>query len=410
MRLRQFPVHQRGNVAIVTTLVLGVIGLVVAGGVDMSRLSSSGSTLQDVADAGALAAAAHVGKAPASAPAGELEAEVRTIASQLAAEAFRQTRSPFTGEVTVEVQSRVPAQVKVTLGQRQNMYFAGLLGHGDLPLHRSAVAVSMAAYPVCMLVLDPRAANVWTTQGTSDVLGPHCVAQVNSRSSGGLDSNGNASVRMLRTFVAGPEQTARAFKPDPLFGQPPLEDPLAPKISWPSPDDCQPLEQFKKETVSLSPGTYCGGLDLATGAVVRLRPGLYVLKTGSVALQSGAVLDGSTGVTLVLLDPNATVSTQAGASLRLAASKDGEWKDMAIAVKPQPTERVSSLGGGGELQLDGIVYMPTQYLQLTGGGEILRVDAPRTFVVNRVATQGNGLIYLRGSSALMMGSETRLVK
>ena len=361
-RLHRFPVHRRGNVAIITALALTAIGMLVAGGVDFSRMSSSASTLQDVADAGALAAAAYVGKASPSLDDGKLKAEATAIATQLAAEAFRQTRSPFAGAVTVEVQSRTPARIKVTLGQKQNMFFAGLLGFSELPLDRSAVAVSMAAYPVCMLVLDPNAADAWTAQGTSEVLGPRCVAQVNSKSSGALDSNGNAAVRMLRTFVVGPQHTSRAFAPDPLFGQPPLEDPIAPRITWPSGGTCKDLEEFKKETVSLSPGVYCGGFDLATGAVVNLRPGVYVLKTGSVQVRSGAVLDGSAGVTLILLDPNATVTTQAGASLRLAAPKDGDWKDMALAVKPQATERVSELAGGGDLQLDGIVYMPSQYL------------------------------------------------
>jgi Flp pilus assembly protein TadG len=408
--LVSFSAHTRGNVAVITALALTAIGAAVAGGIDMSRMSDSGSTLQDVADAAALNIATDVGKAPASTGDAELQARANDIATLLAAPAFRDTKSPYSGDVKVEIQSRTPAKVKVTLSQRQDMLFAGMLGFKSLPLGRASTAVSRAAYPVCMLVLDPDASRAWSTQGTSDVVGPQCVAQVNSSSSGALDSNGNASVRMLRTFVVAPQQSAHAFSPTPSFDEPPLEDPLAARFAWPDGGPCQTLGQFKKETVSLSPGTYCGGLDLATGAVVRLRPGVYVLKTGDVKLQSGAVLDGTTGVTLVLLDPNGTVSMQAGASLQLSASKTGEWTDVALAVKPQPGERVSSLGGGGELQLDGIVYLPTQYLQLTGGGEILRADAPRTFVVNRLATQGNGLIYLRGSSALMMGAETRLVK
>jgi hypothetical protein len=236
------------------------------------------------------------------------------------------------------------------------------------------------------------------------------VAQVNSDSSRGLASNGNAGVKMLATFVAGPRQTARGFAPSPEFGQPPLEDPLAPTIKWPASAPCQTLQQFKNVTSVLPPGTYCGGLDLATGAVVRLQPGVHVIKTGSVALQSGAVLDGRGGVTLVLLDPNGTVTMQARAALKINAPKTGEWAGFALAIRPQPSERTSSLGGGGELEMDGIVYAPSQYLRLTGGGEIQRADSPRTFVVNRLATQGNGLIYLRGSSALMMGADTRLVK
>ncbi len=409
-RLQRFARNDRGNVAVVAALSMLTVGMAVGGGIDMSRMSASGSKLQDAADAAALSIATAVGKAPPTVQTATLEAEARRTATGLAAPAFKDTMSVHGGGVAVELQSRTPAQVKVTLSQRQDTLLGGLFGIKSLPLHRSAVAVSRAAYPVCMLVLDTDAPDAWSAQGTSDVIGPQCVAQVNSDSSRGLSSNGNAGVRMLRTFVAGPRQSVRAFSPTPYFEQPTLDDPLAPGIRWPAPAACQTLQQFKNETRVLAPGTYCGGLDLATGAVVRLQPGVYVLKTGSVALQSGSVLDGRGGGTLVLLDPNGTVTMQARAALKINASKTGDWAGMALAIKPQPTERTSSLGGGGELELDGIVYAPSQFLRLTGGGQIQRADSPRTFVVNRVATQGNGLIYLRGSSALMMGSDTRLVK
>jgi Flp pilus assembly protein TadG len=402
--------NERGNVAITFALSVLGVAILVGGGVDMTRLTTSGSRLQDAADAAALSIATDVAVAPANTATSVLLAKAEAKAANLIRSPLDKTRSSYAGAATVEIVSRTPAQVKVVVSQPQNMQFGSMVGFKSVPLQRTAVAISQAAYPVCLLVLDPDSSHAWVAQGTSNVTGPKCVAQVNSSSASSLSSNGNAAVTMLRTFVVGPAQQAGAFTPDPEFKQPVLADPLAAQMQWPSPSSCQTLTQFKNTTETLSPGVYCGGLDLATGAEITLRPGTYVLKTGGVSVRSGAVLDGSKGVTLVLLDPNGAVRMQAGGSLLLNAPKDGDWANIALAAKPQPTEITSYLGGGGDTALDGIVYLPSQDLHLTGGGVIQRADSPRTFVVNRLTTEGNGQIYLRGSSALMMGSDTRLVR
>jgi Flp pilus assembly protein TadG len=402
--------NDRGNVAI--TFALSVLGMavLVGGGVDMTRLSMSGSRLQDAADAAALSIATDVAAAPSITDTSVLLAKAQAKAANLIRSPLDKTRSTYGGAAAVEIVSRTPAQVRVVVSQPQNMMFGSVVGFKSVPLQRTAVAVSQAAYPVCLLVLDPDSSNAWVAQGTSNVTGPKCVAQVNSSSSSSLSSNGNASVAMLRTFVVGSAQQAGAFSPAPEFKQAVLADPLAAQMHWPTPTSCQALTQFKNTTQTLSPGTYCGGFDLATGANITLRPGTYVLKTGGVSVRSGAVLDGSSGVTLVLLDPAGSINMQAGGSVLLNSPKTGDWANVALAAKPQPTEVVSYLGGGGDTSLDGIVYLPSQNLHLTGGGVIQRADSPRTFVVNRLTTEGNGQIYVRGSSAMVMGSDTRLVR
>ena len=66
--------------------------------------------------------------------------------------------------------------------------------------------------------------------------------------------------------------------------------------------------------------------------------------------------------------------------------------------------------GGGDTELSGIVYLPTQKLALTGGGSMTIDNKPRIFVVNRIDMRGNGEIYLGGSTELLAtDGATRLV-
>ncbi len=50
--------------------------------------------------------------------------------------------------------------------------------------------------------------------------------------------------------------------------------------------------------MTLSPGVYCGGLNIQTGTT-DAQPGVYVIRNGALNVASGATLKGN-GVTIVL--------------------------------------------------------------------------------------------------------------
>ena len=57
------------------------------------------------------------------------------------------------------------------------------------------------------------------------------------------------------------------------------------------------LDERKTETIS--PGIYCGGIEVAGGATLSLDPGTYILDRGNFAVSGNGTVKG-TGVTLVL--------------------------------------------------------------------------------------------------------------
>jgi hypothetical protein len=114
-------------------------------------------------------------------------------------------------------------------------------------------------------------------------------------------------------------------------------------------------------------------------------------------VDSGSILNAPVGVTIVLVGDTATIEIQAGAEITLTAPTTGPWAGLAIAVAPQPTIQTSTIIGGGELHLDGVVYAPSGKLLITGGGETASLSGNRIFVVNRLEMSGNGQIYLKAN-------------
>jgi Flp pilus assembly protein TadG len=388
-----------GNVAMLFALSLPVLILLVGLGLDYVRLTVVATKLQQGADAAAL----HLARAVADNTAMS-SADADATVGEFAGITFADTGSPYSGTATQSISARSPAVVKVTFSQPQALAFGGFIGQTTVTVSRSATGASNPAVPVCLLVLDPSADSAWSSQGTSSVNAQSCVAQVNSTSKNALSTNGSASVQTLKTLVVGPTQPSSGFSPTPLFNQAALADPFASKISWPAVSTCTYSNlTVKNTTLNLTPGTFCGGLNLSTSGTLNLAAGIYVIQTGGLSLASGSALNAPYGSTVVLLDPSATISMQSGATLNVTAPSSGSWKNFVFAQKPQGSELTSTLIGGGGSSINGVVYLPTQNLNLTGGGSLAQLNTlPRTFVVNRITTQGNGQIYLAGSSDLVV--------
>lgn len=403
--LRRLVGDRAGNAGMMTALFVLLLAVAVGGATDLTGVSSTGAKLQDAADSAALAATLVLAKNPAATPT-QLKA-----AAQAMAQSAGKSLADKTVIASVTVASTAPASVRVALAQDQALAFGGLIGRGRMTVSRDATAVAGEGVQLCMLLLS-NAADALTVGGTADLTAAKCGVQVNSKSANALGGNGNATVKTQQTYVAGPAKSAPSFTPKPLFAQSVVADPFAATMPWPLPQSCAlTVGTLRKRTKTLSPGVICGGIDIGNGGVLKLNPGVYILQTGSVSVKSGGILDGGGGATLVLTDPLGTVTVQAGGSLILEGAKSGPWKNVALAIKPQPVELTSTLIGGGDFVLDGIVYAPTQKINLTGGASIEKKESPRAFVANRVELSGNGQVFLRAQpGAMVRGSPVRLVQ
>lgn len=386
----------RGNI----TMLFGISALalsgLIGGAVSLAQVSAAGGYLQDSADAGAV----------------NVAVAIRDGGDPDALEALADTSiGGRNGRNRVELISRTPITVSFTASREVRPILGPLIGRETVQVTRRATAVVEAGKPVCLLVLSASQPQALSRRGASSLEGPNCVAQVNSSSPEAIESRGSGTVEMLQTRVTGSGTDIGGFTPAPTLGAPRLTDPYA-DTDWPAAGACARLDiSVKKTVLSLAAGVHCGDIDLGSGSELVMGPGVHII-TGSLTMRAGARLIATQGSSLVFVGESSTLDIQAQSELRITAPTTGPWAGVAIAVKPQATERTSEILGGGQIVLDGAVYLPTQLLYLTGGGSLADpTGATRAFVVNRLELRGNGRVFLNaGKARARTGAGVRLIE
>jgi len=397
---RRLADDRRGQVSIIFGMAAVALTGTIGVSLDAAAMNRSGTQLQDAADASALYAVR-------SATVKNLDDEAVSKAaavfleSSYDAEDVSDASGDDRNDIETTILSRSPTTVEVTATRVVDLPFGFLRGEdGSMTVTRTSTAVEALNTPITLLLLDRTSPSAWRATGTSGLVALEGAAIVNSNSPQALDGSGTADIETTGTLVVGPPSEAGNWTPKPSFHASPVNDPYAKKLVWPATGACAATNlQIKKETRTLQPGTYCGGLSIATHGDVTLAPGTYVL-TGPLTVTSQAKLKAPKDVTIILKGDSAYTQFQAGSSVLLRAPKTGGWKDIAIAQAPQSTEKVSTLIGGAELDLDGVLYFPTQKIVVTGGAASSILVGNRILIANRLETAGNGMIYLRGNGGV----------
>jgi Flp pilus assembly protein TadG len=258
--------------------------------------------------------------------------------------------------------------IQATITQRVNTIFMGAFNGGTFTL----TAQSSALMPPCVYTLGTGTLqNKSLEVYTGSLLGNSCpiyATTLDDESSGNIavesvDISGSSGTSMVGGFVY----------PSPVYNVPTLTDPLA-SVTSPSFSSCgsHPNTTTITTTTTLSPGTYCKGLNI-TNATVTLSPGLYTI-TGS-STWSGATVSG-TGVTLFFTTGGGggygQFSILSGSTVTLSAANDSSTGTIpatpAILVF---ADRNWTTSNGQDFQVknssftgDGIWYLPKAGLQV----------------------------------------------
>ena len=108
-----------------------------------------------------------------------------------------------------------------------------------------------------------------------------------------------------------------------------------------------------------------------------MRPGVYIMDRGTFKVNSGAQIIGD-GVTIILTGSSAsniaTISINGSASLDLraqslaeaTASGNANWAGVLFFQDRRGDETQHTINGGSDINLDGIIYMPTADVTYNG--------------------------------------------
>lgn len=232
----------------------------------------------------------------------------------------------------------------------------------------------LQAQSTCVYALDKTASNALSLTGTATVNASTCGIMVDSSSSSALSLTGTSSLTAKSIQIVGSYSKASnsTLSPTPQTGVAYQTDPLA-FFTQPTSSSCNytNVNISGSVTKTLSPGTYCNGIVLASSANVTFQPGTYVLMGGGLNVSGSTTVKGS-GVTFFntagLGYAYKPVIIGGTAVLSLTAPTSGSyqgllfWQDRTIPAG-QP---VNSINGTAGLALQGVFYFPTTGLAYTG--------------------------------------------
>lgn len=372
---RQFRRDRRGNVAIIFGATLIPIAGAIGAAVDFSRIEGERSALQDAVDAAAIAAVASLSYSNI----------VRTTAAE---DLFRANSVAGLDPPKVVIDGHTAT---VTAGTTVETAFMGILGIEEVPVAVRAVAIRLKGAAICILALNPTQPGGVDIEGTTRLEAENCAVHSNSTNAEALIADGGASATAT-SFCARGGYDGTGWSPAPESNCMEVEDPFA-NVPLPADLACTYRnQQFKNGAHVASPGVFCGGLDVATQAVVDLQPGVYVIRDGPLTLRAHSLVRGE-NVTFIFYGRNAALDVRSFGSIDIKAPTEGPYANIAFSQhKGSSIGLTSSVEGGGSVRIVGSLHFPSQTLDIRGGADFAAISPYIAMVADKFILRGNAVI------------------
>jgi hypothetical protein len=278
---------------------------------------------------------------------------------------------PRTGAFTGD---RTAAEVVLTTQRR--LPFSGLFLKTAPIVRARAVAAKTLKIDNCVISLATTGVGVRASGSANVQLG--CGVAANSGSAQSIHLSGSGSLVATSLSTVGQIDLKSTSVPagTELFpNYIPQTDPFGPQgrnLQVPtSPTECTRTNYSNQPGTanSLSPGRYCGGIDLRGNT--SFAPGVYIIDGGPMNLGSQSVSTGQ-GVTFILTGNGtntASLSVQGGASATFrapTAAQSTTWNGILFYQDRFGNQSNSVLNGGGSVDFFGAVYMPRGNITYSG--------------------------------------------
>lgn len=408
---RRRAVDRRGAILVLAAVSMVGVMSVMALAIDVGALQRQRRIAQTAADAGALAGASELFR-------GRLDLVTSSANTETARNGFTNgsdgvvvtvSNGPVSGYYTGNTR-----YVEVVVSRNVPTFFGALLGQQTVALRTRAVAGVDAPGTNCIFSLDADDEKALNVSGTSTTLSAGCGVVVNSNNSkavllesagtliaGSVGVTGQIDYGGGNLVTTGGVQTGVPPSPNPLgYLQTPYFDPT--RCDYTS----TKVDAFGVVTV-LSPGIYCGGIEITSNGSAFLNPGLYILRGGGLKMGGGTIT--GTGVTFV----NTNARTVDGGADKfgkfemgsashatLSAMTTGDLAGILFFQDPaagKPGDVYNNLiASGSNSILTGTLYFPTQPIELGASGSITTVNGG--VVATTVHVTSNSQVNVTGIS------------
>ncbi|MBY0420701.1 MAG: Tad domain-containing protein [Parvularculaceae bacterium] len=383
------------------------IALAFAGAaIDLSRYHAERDRLQDFADSLALKGAREL---PLS------SVTDRDISNSVSAAARGLARDTALGEFQISVAvDKQAASVKIFLTKSapRSLMLANLAPYNQT-IRVEAEAVARGGENVCVVALKPDGESL-KTQQFAHISARACAVLSNSSAKTAIVATDKSLLEAdLICSAGGFEGDANRFSPkSPMTDCPVYEDPLAER----APPPVGACTEFDYEvgflnstpgqgsapliTTRLSPGVYCGGLQIHDLARVEFDPGVYVIKDGPLLVGKNSDLVGD-GVGFFLTGDAATFTFEKNATVDLTAPRDGPMAGILFFEdRNAPLERNHTIYSEDARRLLGTFYLPRGALVIDTQKPVADQSAYTAIVARRLELLGKPTLVINADYSL----------
>ena len=395
-------------------LMFGVVGL----GVDVTMWRMQKQEMQSALDSAAVAGAHAFARGSDS---GAIQS---AVLDELARGGFDATTG---AQVDVSLaDSDAGTSIAVSMSKPGDLYFSQIFLE-DAPHIQAGAAGGMlddGGGEVCILGLSEFLSDTVAFSGTADAL-VGCVVASNSSAADSLSLNGGAVLAASSVQAyGGIQQSSNATINSPVVWSyaPRIHDPYGVdgrNLQPPPSSTCDHNGNTSvMNTVTLSPGRYCGDLRIIN-ADVTFEPGIYVIQNGDMISTGNSSLVGE-GVVFVFTGTSAAtiggVDISGGTHVELSAPDDNDLAAAALGYQGiiffqdsrAPTWQGTSIAnnkflGGSVGRFEGAVYFPSQKVIYTGGADAN--DGCLQLVALQVELRGNAAVGQNEETCELVGVE-----
>lgn len=370
--LRKLVVDRAGSTIIIFAITMPILLAVMGAAIDYGRLSVKRNAFQAAADAAALAAASDLFVVTSD------KAQAVSVAKQVVVANLDTTGSKIDIATVV---GNDPPTVTVTVSEDAKLYFAAFLdSFPNTHVSASATAQVVGSTRICVLALDDKTQGGVSIETKARLTGNGCAVYSNSMSSQSIVAKNSAAVKASLTCAAGGVSGLEHFEPKPLSDCPAIPDPLADRPAPPI-GGCTAKWLYIKKSTTLSPGVYCGGIEIAPGAHVFFNPGVYVIKDGALYVDDDAVLEG-VNVGFYLTGSKALLKFWPESTISLTAPKDGPLAGLLFFEdKARKTAGTHTIKSNDARLLLGTIYLPASNLVVDAKAPIADQSAYTAIIV-----------------------------
>lgn len=386
---------ESGSVAVWVALTLTVLVGFIAMTVDMGAFYAMRGRLQAAADSAALAALdelsndlmvrsrAHeyIEKHFAVAEHGAVLRDADVLSGN-----WDSRSKTFTTNGTPLNAVRVTARKSDANGNAQRTYFARVMGIPDVNI--SATSLAVLSPPSCVIALDPAAAEALMLDSNARIDASGCQVTVNSGHGRALSTDSNAAITADVVCVRGgyDQQGSSTIDPSPETNCLTGADPLA-RLAAPAVGGCDENGLKLDDYVgSLSPGVFCGGLEIVNNSDVQLDPGIYIIKGGPLMIDGNTKLRGD-GVAFYLTE-GASIQATSNTVIALTAPTGGSLAGV-VFFQDRSYETTHLFDSNSFGTIEGTVYLPTGVLRSDSNTRMAGASNYSLFIAKRLEFDSN---------------------